>query len=61
MKKKKIMIISTIVVAIILLISVSFALYNYSQLGVKNNQLVLGDIYMHYRENNQLTLSEKSE
>ena len=58
MKKKKIMIISTIVVVIILLISVSYALYNYSLLGVKNNQLVLGDIYMRYRENNQLTLSD---
>ena len=58
MKKKKIMIISTIIVVIILLISVSYALYNYSLLGVKNNQLVLGDIYMRYRENNQLTLSD---
>jgi len=58
MKNEKIMIISIITGVLVLLISVAYALYNYGLFGTRNNQLVLGDIYMHYKENNQLVLTD---
>ena len=58
MKNKKIMIISIITFALVLLISVTYAVYMYRQTGTNNNQVVLGDIYVHYQENNQLILSD---
>ena len=58
MKKKKSLII-IIIVTIILLFSVgvTYTIFNYSRTGTNNSQLVVGDIYMHYNETNQLTIT----
>ena len=58
MKKKKSLII-IIIVTIILLFSVgvTYTIFNYSRTGTNNSQLVAGDIYMHYNETNQLTIT----
>ena len=50
MKKKKILLlISIIVITLILIVGVALAAFSYNKTGA-NRQLVVGDIYMHYRE-----------
>ena len=50
MKKKKIILsISSIMIILILVIGISIAAFSYNTTG-ENRQLVVGDIYMHYRE-----------
>ena len=57
MKNKKIIIITlSIMVVLILSIGVTFAVFNYNKVGTKNSSLVVGDIYMHYNETNELTI-----
>ena len=56
MKNKKIIIILSIIVVLILSIGVTFAVFNYNKVGTKNSSLVVGDIYMHYNETNELTI-----
>ncbi|MBQ8473125.1 MAG: hypothetical protein IJ501_06445 [Bacilli bacterium] len=52
MKKKTKNLILSIVVTLILLLTftVTYAVFTYQQTGENNQQLVLGDIYMHYNE-----------
>ena len=56
MKNKKIIITLSIIVVLILTIGVTFAVFNYNKVGTKNSSLVVGDIYMHYNETNELTI-----
>ena len=54
-KKKTIIIISLITTILVLIIGVTYALFSYQETS-GNSELVMGDIYMHYKENNQLIL-----
>ena len=56
MKNKKIIITLSIITILILSIGVTFAVFNYNKVGTKNSSLVVGDIYMHYNETNELTI-----
>lgn len=52
MKNKKIIMISSIIVGVlVVIIGASYALYNFNRVG-KNSSLVAGDIYMHYVDKN---------
>ena len=52
MKNKKIIMISSIIVGLlVVIIGTSYALYNFNRVG-KNSSLVAGDIYMHYVDKN---------
>ena len=54
MKEKKIIIITSIIIGVLTLtLGVTFAIFNFSKVSV-NSKLVLGDIYMHYNESNQV-------
>lgn len=56
-KNKKIMFLSTLIVGIIVLSTgITYSLFTDSRTS-KNSQLVMGDIYMHYNENNQINMS----
>ena len=54
--KKKIMIIISIIVTLLLGLGIAYALFIYNKTAATNEQLVTGDIYMHYLESNTLTL-----
>ena len=58
MKKKTKQLILSIVITLVLLLTftVTYAVFTYQQTGSNNQQLVLGDIYMHYQETNQLKM-----
>ena len=56
MKNKKIIITLSIITVLILTLGVTFAVFNYNKVGIKNSSLVVGDIYMHYNETNELTI-----
>ncbi len=53
--KNKIILGSMIGIMLGLLISTTYAIFSYNKLG-NNNQVVAGDIYMHYKESNTLTI-----
>ena len=53
--KKKIILGSIIGVFIGLLLGTTYAIFSYTRTG-GNNQLIAGDIYMHYKESNTLTI-----
>ena len=55
MKNKKIIILTLIIVVLVLTIGVSFAIFTYNKTG-SNSNLVVGDIYMHYNETNELAI-----
>ena len=55
MKDKKVIILSIIAV-LVLTIGVTYAIYNYSKISM-NSSLVVGDIYMHYNETNQINIT----
>ena len=54
-KKKKILIITLVLVLLIGIVGITYAAFSYTQTGL-NQELVTGDIYMHYKESNTLTL-----
>ncbi|MBQ8472004.1 MAG: hypothetical protein IJ501_00715 [Bacilli bacterium] len=56
MKKKIRNLILSIVITLILLltITITYAIFTYQETGTNNQQLVLGDIYMHYKESNTI-------
>jgi len=54
-KKKEIMIIGIIVFVVVVILGVAYAIFTYNQTG-SNSKLIVGDIYMHYKESNTLTL-----
>ena len=57
MKERKILIIGIIMAVVLLFtVGVTYAFLNYSQTGTSNSQLIVGDIYMHFQETNQLTI-----
>ena len=57
MKRKKVLIIGVVITVILLFtVGVTYAFFNYSQTGTSNSQLIVGDIYMHFKETNQLTI-----
>lgn len=55
-RKKTILLIIMLLVTSVLILGVAFAFFTYS-LTRGSSELVLGDIYMHYRENNSISLS----
>ena len=56
MKNKKILIIAFILVLVISIFGISFALYTYNKTS-SNSKLIVGDIYMHYKESNEAILT----
>ena len=58
MKDKKVLILGVVITVILLFtVGVTYAFLNYSQTGTSNSQLIVGDIYMHYNETNELTIT----
>ncbi len=54
-KKRNIILICSLIVLVLLVsIGITYAFYTYSKTGSSNSQLVAGDIYMHYKEKNQI-------
>ena len=57
MKRKKVLILGVVITVILLFtVGITYAAFNYNRTGTNNTQLVVGDIYMHYNETNQLTI-----
>ena len=55
-QKNKIIFLSTLILGILTLtLGVTFAVFNFNKTST-NSQLIVGDIYMHYNETNQITL-----
>ena len=58
MKDKKVLIIGVVITVILLFtVGVTYAFYSYNRTGTNNSQLVVGDIYMHFNESNELTIT----
>ena len=55
-RNKKIVITSILAILLIVAIGVTFAIFSYTKMGA-NQQLVLGEIYMHYNEANAINLA----
>ena len=55
MKNKKIIIILSIIAILVLTIGITYSIFTSSKTG-KNSNLVVGDIYMHYTETNQIQM-----
>ena len=53
---KKIIITLSIIAILVLTIGVSFAVFTYNKVSTNNSNLVVGDIYMHYNESDELTI-----
>ena len=59
MNRKKITIIVVMVVVLLMiLLGGTYAWFYYNKTGPTNEQLVTGDIYMHYLESNTLTITD---
>ena len=59
MKRKKTLIITIIITVILLFtVGITYAIFNYTRAGINNSQLIVGDIYMHYKENNSINLTD---
>ena len=59
MKEKKVLIIGVVITVILLFtVGITYAAFNYNRTGTNNSQLVVGDIYMHYNEINELIISD---
>ena len=56
MKNKKIIITLSIIAILVLTIGVSFAVFTYNKVSTNNSNLIVGDIYMHYNETNQVQM-----
>ena len=56
-RNKTIIIISFITILLLLTVGITYAAFNYNRTGTNNSQLVAGDIYMHYNETNELTIT----
>ena len=56
MKNKKILIIISVLVLISFIFGLTFAAYTYNKTG-KTSKLIVGDIYMHYKESNEAILT----
>jgi len=56
MKNKRVFIAILVAVLLLSIVGVTYAAYTYSRSGTSNSKQIVGDIYMHFRESNQLTL-----
>ena len=56
MKNKKILIIISVLVLISFIFGLTFAAYTYNKTG-KTSKLIVGDVYMHYKESNEAILT----
>ena len=56
--KKKIIIIVSIIAVLLLGLGIAYAGFIYNKTGSTNEQLITGDIYMHYLESNTLTITD---
>ena len=56
MKDKKMVLTLSIITVLVLTIGITYAIYNYSKISM-NSSLVVGDIYMHYNETNQINIT----
>ena len=56
MNNKKVLIIVSLLILIISIFGISFALLNYKKTG-SDSKLIVGDIYMHYNENDETILT----
>ena len=56
MKDKKIVLTLSRITVLVLTIGITYAIYNYSKISM-NSSLVVGDIYMHYNETNQINIT----
>ena len=56
MNNKKILIITSLLIMIAFIFGLSFALYTYNKTS-SNSKLIVGDIYMHYKENKDAILT----
>ena len=54
--RKKIIFVVLVLILLIGVLGASYAIFSYSKIG-SNQELITGDIYMHYNETNTLTLS----
>ena len=57
-KNKKITIIVGIIVLLITVVGVTYAFFTYNKTSTGTNQLVAGDIYMHYLESPEITITD---
>jgi len=55
-KKKQILIVVLILLVVVSIVGITFAAFTYSKTGTSNSKQIVGDIYMHYTESNQLTI-----
>ena len=56
--KKKVILASSIILgSLVLILGISYAVLSYTKTG-ENNELIVGDIYMHYKETNELVISD---
>ncbi|MBQ8472705.1 MAG: hypothetical protein IJ501_04315 [Bacilli bacterium] len=55
-KNKTLLIIGIITTILLLTLGITYAAFSYMQTGEDNHEVVLGDIYMHYGETNQLIM-----
>ena len=53
---KKVIIAILVSILLISLVGITFAAFTYSRTGTSNSKQLVGDIYMHYTESNNLTL-----
>ena len=59
MKDKKVLILGVVITVILLFaVGITYAIFNYTRAGTNNSQLIVGDIYMHYKENNSINLTD---
>ena len=58
MKNRKVLIIVMIVFLVLLAVGITYGvlMFSYTKTGSTNEQLVTGDIYMHYLEKNELVI-----
>ena len=56
MKNKKKIILLILIIALVGILGITYAIFDHRQTGTTNEQLIAGDIYMHYLENNTLII-----
>ena len=57
MKKKKISLVITIIMVLVVMLGTTYAFYFYTKVGNQNQVAITGDIYMNYIETNQINIT----
>ena len=57
MKKRKIILVITIIMVLVVALGTTYAFYFYTKVGNKNQVAITGDIYMNYIETNQINIT----